>query len=39
VLKGLGDGFDTVNENLDFTASSYAKANELNADLAARMYT
>jgi hypothetical protein len=37
VLRGLGDGFDTVNENLDFTASSYAKANELNTDLASHM--
>jgi hypothetical protein len=29
VLQGLGDGFETLNENLDFTASSYTKANEL----------
>jgi hypothetical protein len=39
VLLGAGDGFNQVTTNLDFTASSYTKANETNTDLAGNMYT
>jgi hypothetical protein len=39
VLRGLGDGFNTVNANLDFTADSYTKANEISTDLAGNMHT
>jgi hypothetical protein len=39
VLDGVGDNFDKINDDLDFTADSYTKANEVNTDLAGNMYT
>jgi hypothetical protein len=39
VLLGAGQGFNTVNDNLDFTADQYTKVNDVNTDIAGNMYT